>query len=222
MNFELFVLITISHCCYQYQLRPTPPVALERVANNVPDFQCTGCIVWALVLNLFGTTVKLPIAMFEFAICVAGTLRNWMWLHPSNSCKHCKEPCSVTCWVYLGLNHRWIYVWDNSVDEVPRLSCFGIRQYPHCSPYLDPKVSQSLYFPNELFLSCWCFLSCYWIKTFDYFWEYRSCTCRRLWSSSIGSIVLGTIWHSLPLEYLSDWSRRLRRRLETQRPGIWN
>jgi len=45
MNFELFVLITISHCCYQYQLRPTPPVALERVANNVPDFQCTGCIV---------------------------------------------------------------------------------------------------------------------------------------------------------------------------------
>ena len=46
----------------------------------------------------------------RFATCVAMILRPWMCLHPSNGCKYCNKPFSVTCWVYLGPDHRWIHV----------------------------------------------------------------------------------------------------------------
>jgi len=62
---------TISQYCHQYHLRPTLPVALEEVYYNVPDIECTVNIVRLHDLILCGTTVKLPILIFGFAISVA-------------------------------------------------------------------------------------------------------------------------------------------------------
>ena len=136
------VLITILHYCYQYHLCPTPPVTLERVFYHVPNIECTVNIVWPHVLILLGTTEKLLIVIFQFAICVATILWNYMCLHPSNSCKYCNEPCSVTCWVYLGPNHRWFHVSNNCVDQLPRPTGLDIRQYPHRSPEWNVRVRQ--------------------------------------------------------------------------------
>ena len=66
----------------------------------------------------------------------------WMCLHPSTGCKYCSEPCSVSCWVYLASNHRWIHVCDDCVDELLRLTGFDICQYPHRSPYSNAQVRQ--------------------------------------------------------------------------------
>jgi len=63
--------------------------------------------------------------------CVTRVLPIRMGLHPANGCKYCNEPCSVTCSVYLGRNHRWIHVCDDCVDKLRRLTGLVIRQYPH-------------------------------------------------------------------------------------------
>jgi len=136
------VLITISLYGYQYHLHPTPPITLERVFYTVPDIECIVNIVWLLMLILHGSTVKLPMVIFQFAICVATILRNYMCLHPSNGCKYCNEPCSVICWVYLWPNHWRFHICDDCVDELPRLNRFNIRQYPHRSPYSNARIRQ--------------------------------------------------------------------------------
>jgi len=66
----------------------------------------------------------------------------WMCLHPSTGCKYCSEPCSISCWVYLASNYRWIHVCDDCVNELPRLTGFDIRQYPHRSPYSNAPIRQ--------------------------------------------------------------------------------
>jgi hypothetical protein len=42
-----------------------------------------------------------------------------MCLHPSNGCRYCHEPCSPSCWVYLGPERYWIHICDDCVD-IPR------------------------------------------------------------------------------------------------------
>jgi len=66
----------------------------------------------------------------------------WMCLYPSTGCKYCSKSCSISCWVYLASNHRWIHVCDDCVDELFRLTGFDIRQYPHRSPYSNAKVRE--------------------------------------------------------------------------------
>jgi len=134
-------LNTMLHFSYQYHLHPTPPVTLKRFFyTNAPDNQCTVNIVWPLVWILFGITVKSQTVIPLFTTCVATTSRIRMCLHSLNCCKYCNQPCSVTCWGYLGPNYRWIQVCNNCVDELPRLTGFDICQYPHRSLYLNVRV----------------------------------------------------------------------------------
>jgi len=128
--------------CYQYHLHPTPPIKLKRVLHNIPDIECTVNFVWLLVVILLGTTVKLPIVTSWFAMWVAMILQNHMCLHPSNGCKYCNKPCSVACWVCFRPNHHWFNVCNDCVDELPQLTRFDIRQYPHRSPYSNLRVRQ--------------------------------------------------------------------------------
>jgi len=90
------VLIMISHYWHEYHICPILPITLERVLFIIPDIECTVNIVRPLLLILFGTNVRIPIAISHFAICVAATLWNWMCLHPSNGCRYCNEPLPDT------------------------------------------------------------------------------------------------------------------------------
>ena len=130
--------------CPDYDITVKPPISpmldparYTRTSplQNVHDTECTVDIVRPLVLILLGNTVKSQTVISQFATCVATTLRIQMCLHPSNGCKYCNQSCSVTCLVYFGPNHWWIQVCDQSVDELPQLTGFDIRHYPHRSPY---------------------------------------------------------------------------------------
>jgi len=133
---------TISKYCKQYQLHPTSPVTLERVLYPTPDIECIVDTVWHLLVILFRIMVKIPTVISRSAICAGVTLRNWMYLHPSNGCRYCIEPCSVSCWEYLGPNDQWIQVCDNCSDELPRLIGLCIHQFQHRSPYSKARVRQ--------------------------------------------------------------------------------
>jgi len=184
------ILITISHHCYQYHLRPTLPVTLALVFYNVPDIECIVDPVWHFVLIMFGITVKIPTVISWSAVCAAAISYNWMCLHQSNGCWYCHEPCCVSCWVYLRPNHQWIDVCDDCVDELRRLTGFDISQFPHRSPYSNVRVCQQLYFLNELIWSCWNSVCDFRTRTFEWFWYHHSCTCSGLWGRTFGILLL--------------------------------
>jgi len=117
-NFEYLVLIMISHHHNQYHRCQNPPVTLEWVLYTVPDIECTVNTVGPPSLIFIDITVERPTIISQFATCVAAILRNWICLHPSNGCRYCHAPCSVTCWVYLSPNHLWIHNCNDCVGEL--------------------------------------------------------------------------------------------------------
>jgi len=162
-----------------------------------------------------GITAKFPRWISRCITLVAMILRSWMWVHPSNSCRYCHKPYSVTCWVDLAPNHQWIDVFDDWVDKLPRLTRFHLHQHPHRMLNLDANVRPRLYFLNEWVWSCRNPFFCFKTQTTEHRREYRGPTCSYVRRQTFGSILLGTMWHSLPLEYLLNTSHRIQRRLGT-------
>jgi len=166
-NFVYPVLITISHFCKHYRLRPNPPITLEWVLHNVPNIECPVNTVWPPVLILSSITVERLTVISRFATSAAAIMLNRICLHLLNGCSYCHEPCSARCWVCLTSNHHWIDNCDDCDDELPPRTGFDIHQFPHGSPDSNANVQQQLYFPNQLIWSCWNHLSCFQTQTLE-------------------------------------------------------
>jgi len=220
-NFKYRVSTTISLYCYQYHLPPNPPITLERVLFNIPDIEFTVNTVWPPALIMFGITAERRTVICWLATCVAVISWNWMCLHPSNCCRYCLELCYVTCSVYLAPNHQCIHSCDDCIDELSWHIRYDIHQYPPWSTYPDAKVRQWLYFPNELVWSRLNPFCCVQTRPFESLREYWSHSCNYGRRRTLGSISLGAISWSMPMECWLDRSHRLQRRLGTRQSHIW-
>ena len=185
-------------------------------SSSVPTWTRNRTANLAPLLTLFGTNVMLPIVTFWFGICEAETFRNWMCLHPWNSCKYSNEHGSATCWVYRRPNHWWIQVCDNWVEQLAQPTGFDIRQCPHQSSYSNARVSRSLYVPNNVFWAGRNHLFASGTRTSkrcSYYWPTPPGKFTRRTSDSN---ILWTVCHSLCREswLVESWNL-------PRRPGAW-